>query len=174
MHLVIERQANWCFGLGLGLPEVCDIFGAVCDPTMLLSFGPVNPYMRAVCRWLCRMRWQARFTLGCSMCRHITVGVVGRLPAWSNTATPNMAATCRPVPELSDGVVLGQLAPGMYTDRIFSLLSDALTNKDGARQEAALKELEVRVHWRWLPMAVYSQPASCCRCEPGFGGICHP
>ncbi|GAB4818215.1 hypothetical protein N2152v2_005261 [Parachlorella kessleri] len=48
----------------------------------------------------------------------------------------------RPVPELSDGVVLGQLAPGMFKDRIFCLLSDALTSKDDARQQAALEDLE--------------------------------
>jgi hypothetical protein len=69
----------------------------------------------------------------------------GFQPIELSSHRPTLELTCRPPKDLGAGELhLGQLAPGMYNDRLFSLLRATLTSPSEAEAGQALQDLEVR------------------------------
>lgn len=89
-----------------------------------------------------------------------------RRPAAQPPLPRHLFLNCRPVTELSDGVVLGQLAPGdaAGADRLTQLLT-AVLGSSGAEGEQALNEFEVRLAacFPLFKLGIHALSANACR-----------
>lgn len=102
------------------------------------------------------------------------------MPRKSPTASALNYPCCRPPAELPGGVQLGRVAPGMYRDRVFTLLRTTLTSSDAAEASRAMEDLEARqLPLQVTALAVQLACTTCCSLSATatkirIAGLCCP